>query len=765
MLPKSERNANVAEGENDSKVKPLITRSVAARIASMVHHVEESLEGKNTSGAPGKVMGVAVNGKDDERMLQSALQISCSGVIVLTLMFSLARKFNPIVYTRKECLQVELQEDPGGSSMQEPQSFKTPYVTMTDWVWKVWDTTPEDEVSQAGLDGWAFLEFRRMNFRIICIISPVLLAVLLPIHWLASDDSHRELDVLSRLDIGNEPLEDWMLWVHAVLVWFVVVVSTTQLAKAQEQFTERRFQWLKEIPFPRAQSLLVSNIPHMYRTDTALRNYFTSLFSEEDVKSAYVVRRTGRLPQQVKELTVAQTNLERAKKALPDDAEAENAEIERCQQRLQQQAQGVARTQTRVQDAAERGDSLVCSSSGFVTFSSEVVQRLASREQYTREVTEFTMEFPPHPSDVIYSNVADVEFNATTWNWVGVFAMVLLFLLWIPLVVVISGWTTFSAVQDHWPEMKTLVQNHPWVNKLLSGVFATIVLKGFLAFLPTTMYWIIISFVGVKSGSEVQLHMQRWYSCFLIVFVLLVTSMSRGLTITLVAIAQEPGQIFGLLANYLPSASHFYFNYTILGWIVLFSELARSANLWKYNLFRRCGGMTQKEAKAMSEPEDPASYGIGSRMASSLLTSAITFVFCSCSPMVLVFSGISFCLGQLTYGYLLVFGESKKPDTGGQMWLCSVNHLLIVLTLYVVLMTGVLQALGPKGSLGPPLVCMLSCVALYWTKVKMDNLAFDVLPLEEVVRASRARREEKSNSSDGEYKQPELDPDIVRGIA
>eukprot|EP00438_Fugacium_kawagutii_P018494 Skav225892 [mRNA] locus=scaffold1460:180890:187362:- [translate_table: standard] len=88
-----------------------------------------------------------------------------------------------------------------------------------------------------------------------------------------------------------------MLWVHAVMVWFVVTSSSWTISMAQEHFTERRYQWLKEIPFPRANTVLVRNIPAMYRSDSALLQYFTNVFNDNDaVERAYVVRRTGQLP-------------------------------------------------------------------------------------------------------------------------------------------------------------------------------------------------------------------------------------------------------------------------------------------------------------------------------------------------------------------------------------------------------------------------------------------------------------------------------------
>ncbi|OLP83493.1 Uncharacterized protein RSN1 [Symbiodinium microadriaticum] len=300
-------------------------------------------------------------------------------------------------------------------------------------------------------------------------------------------------------------------------------------------------------------------------------------------------------------------------------------------------------------------------------------------------------------------------------------------------------------------------------DKLLTGVFATIALKVFLAFLPSAMYAMIRTVMSVKSGTEVQIKMQKWYGLFLVMFVLLVTSLSRGVTLTLVSIAQKPGRIFRILADFLPSASHFYFNYMVLGWIVPFMELVRNANFWKFHLCKFFLSMSEKEAKEYSEPEDPASYGLGARMASSLLISAITFAFCSCSPLILVFSFISLSLSHASYTYLVVYAESKKPDTGGVLWVHGISYLFLVILMYILLMTGVLQMLSSSGKwLGPPVVALASTFALYAGKHRVDSLAFDVLPLEEVVRTSQDLSK-KAVREQGQYVQPECDLGAVQG--
>lgn len=701
-------------------------------------------------------------------MLQSALMIGVAGVLTLAKVFSLFRRLRPVVYIKEADLEIEDVTDTDASPCTAPRHYANPHVGLFDWVSKVWQTTPEDEVKLAGLDGWAFLEFRRLNWRIFSVLGPVLCAVLLPLHYEAHQDSEYELDMLSKFDIGRDPLPDWMLWVHAVMVWFVVCVSTWTITRTQEHFTERRYQWLKEIPFPRAKTVLIRNIPSRYRSDAALKQYFVNLFSEEVIERAYVVRHTGRLTYQVAALKQARLDLLHAKQhwqeaGRPDRASSESLRLEHCEKREQTLTQEVAQAQARLDEGVARGDPVVCSSTGFVTFTDELSQRLASREQCTRDVTDFSMTTAPDPNDLIYANLAEEEMNSAGWNWAGLAAIWGVFTLWVPFVVLISSWTTFGAVQEMIPTLKEVVKRHMWLDKLLTGVFATIALKVFLAFLPSAMYAIIRTVMSVKSGTEVQIKMQKWYGLFLVMFVLLVTSLSRGVTLTLVSIAQKPGRIFRILADFLPSASHFYFNYMVLGWIVPFMELVRNANFWKFHLCKFFLSMSEKEAKEYSEPEDPASYGLGARMASSLLISAITFAFCSCSPLILVFSFISLSLSHASYTYLVVYAESKKPDTGGVLWVHGISYLFLVILMYILLMTGVLQMLSSSGKwLGPPVVALASTFALYAGKHRVDSLAFDVLPLEEVVRTSQDLSK-KAVREQGQYVQPECDLGAVQG--
>eukprot|EP00438_Fugacium_kawagutii_P029696 Skav211500 [mRNA] locus=scaffold2188:842099:843623:+ [translate_table: standard] len=125
----------------------------------------------------------------------------------------------------------------------------------------------------------------------------------------------------------------------------------------------------------------------------------------------------------------------------------------------------------------------------------------------------------------------------------GRLALLAVFLFWIPIVVAISGWTTLSSIQGSVPAVKKFVEAHPAIGSLMSGVLATAALKIFMMLLPTVLHFIITTTLHLKAraraGSVEQLKLQQWSTAFLLLFVVLVTSLGRGLTITFFIVMQD----------------------------------------------------------------------------------------------------------------------------------------------------------------------------------------------------------------------------------
>ena len=98
---------------------------------------------------------------------------------------------------------------------------------------------------------------------------------------------------------------------------------------------------------------------------------------------------------------------------------------------------------------------------------------------------------------------------------------------------------------------------------------------------------------------------------------------------------------------------------------------------------------------------------MGARMAKITLHIVVASVFASCCPVILVFAWLYCTVGSLSYGYLLIYAETKKPDMGGSFWVKSLRHLFTGLAIYVLLMVARLRLvqfvlsgrfLPPRGS-------------------------------------------------------------------
>mmetsp|Transcript_61106 Transcript_61106/g.94942 ORF Transcript_61106/g.94942 Transcript_61106/m.94942 type:complete len:185 (+) Transcript_61106:2-556(+) len=158
-------------------------------------------------------------------------------------------------------------------------------------------------------------------------------------------------------------------------------------------------------------------------------------------------------------------------------------------------------------------------------------------------------------------------------------------------------------------------------------------------------------------------------------------------------------------------------------------------------------------ASELAEPEDQDCYGFGARSARSSLLLAIAIVFCSMAPLICLLALVTFFFSHAIYGYLMVFAETKKTDSGGAFWCTQLKHVQHSLILYVACMTGILRNSGGHG----PGICTCLClVFLVWAYWCFDrDYKWARLPLEEISDLQAATKPLESASC---YVQPQLAP-------
>jgi len=272
-----------------------------------------------------------------------------------------------------------------------------------------------------------------------------------------------------------------------------------------------------------------------------------------------------------------------------------------------------------------------------------------------------------------------------------------------------------------------------------------------VAFLPTFLITIYKFCFTLKAAAWAQHKLQAWYFWFQLFFVILITAVGQDVAGFTEALFTDPFALFGVMADTMPYATHYYMNYLVLQWMSNSMVLTRYIPLSKFKMFSQI--FEEKEAKEMAEPEDQDYYGLGSRAAQWVTLAIIGVVYGTMSPPVTVLSLITFALMRLYYGYLLVYAETKKPDLGGVFWVMMLKHLFIGLLVYTILMTGVYYRRGANS--GPMLVAMPSIFYVWWSMHRFDTaFAWETLPFGELTEHSTLSA--KKRVIEGEYMQPEM---------
>lgn len=704
----------------------------------------------NTNQSVADYMGVTTNSGKDGAPVLSALCTNMFLILTaLVVFFYLCRKFPEIYRTRM------LDHTCPASSMQEQEPsgeiswWKNLVSTEMSW-WKSVYAIPSSEAEQfCGLDGALMLDFLDLVKGIFLRMAVILTVVLVPTHWFSPDpegvDPNR--DWLAKTSILNvKRFSDWY-WVHVVFTWIVVTRTMSGVYEAQKTFTGRRQKWLKERPWPQAMTILVQNIPTEYCTDEALTNYFLSLFPHEEGLKAMVVKRTDKLRRliaQRADLDDDRMKLEAQRKqdeaagkpqvapsAKPKEGESIHPskvdELVKITTTMEHLTQDIERERGWV--ILRAADKSVRSNSGFVTFTTRRSVYVAERLPYTINAFEFQTQHAPDPADVLYPQLA-VRRKTQDRNWlVGVVLMCVLFITWLPITFLISSMTTLPVLREHIYLVDMICTWSPALQNFLQGFLGTAALHLIMSCIPMILGYIVMGFFSAESGAMVQTFILYWYFTFLVIFVVLVTTLSK----CIIEFLGNPLRLIDILAITLPQASDFYINYVVIGCFTVSLELLRIPNLFYYHLYHAWLG--RELAMQRSRDEDPIDYGMGARMSKISILVVVGLVFCTINPFVCVVVWIFLMVARTSYGYLLLWVETKKPDLGGELFVMALQQIIVGLFFYAMLMTGLLslRAGKLKGLAVAPLIPLVALNFIYFR----TGFTWRTLPFSEVAKIDR----------------------------
>ncbi|CAE7494198.1 unnamed protein product [Symbiodinium pilosum] len=701
-------------------------------------------------------LGLKANSAADSEALRASFFFNVGLISAYMAGFVILQRWKPLVYLHNTMTQRAPEPHPS-------------------W-FGIWLEAEEVE-EYAGLDSALMIEFCNLGMKVCAYLGLPLCAVCLPVYYVMGKHPganaatctsavqfapRSSLDLFTISSLRCNGLA--MRWILAGVTWIVVWAVQRMLRQAQKKFVQRRVAWLQQRPKPQSSTILVTNIPPSYRSDSKLKEYFDYLFPGGTIERVYIVKRLSSLAALLDEFSTAEQKLhesqylwflankdpaKRPKTNVLQDAEAVDSidHYTALVEHLQRHIEG-EREQIRRADSFTEVE--LSGAAAFVTFKASRDAEMALRLRLEPEGHLFNMEYPPVPKDVSYEDLLRTPIQRQLLHLLGYMLIFMVFLFFFPLIGAASSIVNLENL-ERIDFVHHLITSSTWVQSVMEGIFATLLLSVFMAFLPTTLHVIIGSTFTLNSKAESQLFLQQWYYWFQVIFVLLVTAIGTSLWQRFADVLTSPTSVVLDLAGSLPNTSTFYMSYIMLQWSVSVLNILRYQNLLKFLAWTAVS--EDERAKELSEPEDPDYYGIGSRSARLNVVLAISLVFSLLSPIALWIGFAYFLINRLVFSYLVVFAESQKPDLGGYFWAQQLRHVQLTLPIFVVVMSGCLWT-EPYG--GPGILALASILLWGFEYSRWADILWETLSFRAVVEGS-----EKGCVTSGEvYVQPELTRDL-----
>ena len=346
----------------------------------------------------------------------------------------------------------------------------------------------------------------------------------------------------------------------------------------------------------------------------------------------------------------------------------------------------VARLNLEIEADQKHPENFPLMNSAFIQFNHQVAAHMACQsvahhlpQQMTPRIVEIS------PDDVLWDNM-----SMKWWErYIRTAAIALLIagmiVLWAVPVAFSGSLSQLTALADK--------NGFHWIHKiprsglsLLQGVLPPIILAVLFVLVPILLR-LFHTLQGLHTGNEVQLSVQKSYFAFLFVELFLVVTVSSSIVTVLQQISRDVTSTPKILAQNIPKAANYFFNYMILQALsVSAGALAQVASLIGWFILRPILDSTprQKWSRQLTLPQ--IQWGKFFPVYTNL--AVIGIIYSIIAPLVMVFNVITFSLFWVVYRYNTLYVNKFRFDTGGLLFPIAVNELFVGLYVLEVALIG-----------------------------------------------------------------------------
>ncbi|KAG0298670.1 hypothetical protein BGZ98_000119 [Dissophora globulifera] len=606
---------------------------------------------------------------------------------------------------------------------------------------KVKDTELLDKV---GLDAYMFLRFLRMSAFLFAGCTMLSMPILIPLNMIDGINQGG----LASMNIGNVK-QEWRLWFHLALTYIFCIATIILLWREMREYTRRRHAYLmseKHSKAPQSTTILVTAIPKGLNTEKALFNIFnrfpggvTKIWLNRHPKNLmHLCKERDKV---VKRLEMVEYNYVRSayRKSKKDP---ENLEPQRPVGKISSipcvgdkvdlinfYTDRLCQLNEEIGKAQESG-SLESLNSAFIQFRSQFAAH--SAVQTVVHPTPFHMA-PMYaeisPLDVVWNNMNLDALTRKGRHMIIVVVSTVMILLWTIPTIIVSSLASFNDIIRTFSFLAFLQDLPQAWQGIIQGVLPPLLLAGLMAILPVLLI-MMATYEGHVRHSSITLSVMSKYFFFLVVNVLLISTLSGGILKTIKDLQDDGFKFDSLITRFsqkLPQASTFFVTYVLLrGFTGPALELLQIVPLLLNFFFTRLLAKSPRQIWNVQGRLESVNYGV--LFPQQTLIFCIGIVYSTIAPLILPFVTFYFTMHYFVYRHQFLYVYLQPVETGGLAFPKAVKQVYTGIFISQITLFGIFfmkqVSMGPAV---PQLVLLFILIIITALSLRNLNEAFNPL--------------------------------------
>ncbi|SLM35141.1 Domain of unknown function DUF4463 [Lasallia pustulata] len=621
-----------------------------------------------------------------------SLGTSIGTMVLITLLFSLLRPYNSVVYAPK----VKHADD----KHAPPRIGKGLFA----WFAPVMRTKEAELVDKVGLDATVFLRFTNMCRNLFLTMSLVGCGILIPINVISSNkgiaktisnQTNRAFAVMTPQFIFGSAL-----WSHVFCAWIFDITVAYFLWSNYRAVTRLRRQYFESPEYQmslHARSLMMTDIPPSFRTDEGILRIAGEMEQTSNLPRAAIGRNVKELPELIEQHNNAVRKLEsilakylkipdrlpprptirpsrsdhRAKHGTKVDA------IDYLTGRIQE-------LEMEIKDVRESVDKRNAMPYGFASYGRIEDAHTVAYVARKKHPHGTTIRLAPRPNDIIWDNLKLSKKSRSWKRFMNNIWVALLTAVWIaPNAMIAIFLTDLSNLGLVWPAFQNSLAGNPKTWAAVQGVASPALTSLVYLVLP-----IIFRRLSIRAGDTTKTSREKHVTHKLYAFFVfnnyIVFSFFSAIWAFVSAVISESktqsvwdalkrADFFVNLMLALCTISPFWLTWLLQRNLGAAVDIAQVINLTWIWCARTFASPTPRQAIEWTAPPwfDYASY-----YNYFLFYSTIALCFATLQPLVLLVTALYFTIDSWLKKYLLLYVFITKTESGGQFWRILYNRFI-----------------------------------------------------------------------------------------